>query len=116
MKELFPERWDAPLPQEYFTVKTVKEYNMLLRRVKKHESIVAILKTVNCTVHTLLKGKLHEQFIEQPFSNSRKPYDNEIAESFFATLKKESFMRDSRQTGQGDVSGVRIPLITRFAL
>lgn len=38
----------------------VKEYDMLLRRVKKLEDIVAILKTVNCTVHAPLKEKLHE--------------------------------------------------------
>lgn len=39
---------------------TVKECDMLLRRVEKLENIVAILKTVNCTVHDPLKKKLHE--------------------------------------------------------
>ena len=39
---------------------TAKEYDMLLRRVEKLENIVAILKTVNCTVHSSLKEKLHE--------------------------------------------------------
>lgn len=39
---------------------TVKGYDMLLRRVEKLENIVAILKTVNCTVHAPLKEKLHE--------------------------------------------------------
>lgn len=39
---------------------TVKECDMLLRRVEKLENIVAILKTVNCTAHAPLKEKLHE--------------------------------------------------------
>lgn len=39
---------------------TGKEYDMLLRRVTKLENIIAILKSVNCTVHASLKEKLHE--------------------------------------------------------
>lgn len=39
---------------------TVKECDLLLRRVTKLENIVAILKMVNCTVHAPLKEKLHE--------------------------------------------------------
>ena len=39
---------------------TVKECDILLRRVGKLENIVVILKTVNCTVHAPLKEKLHE--------------------------------------------------------
>lgn len=39
---------------------TAKEYDMLLHRIEKLENIVAILKTVNCTVHAPLKEKLHE--------------------------------------------------------
>jgi len=47
------------VPNEKRTL-TTKEYDMLLRRVEKLENIVAILKTVNCTVHAPLKKKLHE--------------------------------------------------------
>lgn len=47
------------VPEEKRTL-TVKEYDMLLHRVEKLENIVAILKTVNCTVHASLKEKLHE--------------------------------------------------------
>ena len=47
------------VPNEKRTL-TTKEYDMLLRRVEKLENIVAILKTVNCTVHDPLKKKLHE--------------------------------------------------------
>ncbi len=47
------------VPEEKRTL-TVKEYDILLRRVGKLENIVAILKTVNCTVHAPLKEKLHE--------------------------------------------------------
>lgn len=36
---------------------------------------------------------LHEQSVEQSFSNSGKPHDNAVAESFFATLKKEDLYR-----------------------
>lgn len=36
---------------------------------------------------------LHEHNTVQSFSNSGKPYDNAVAESFFATLKKEEFYR-----------------------
>lgn len=39
---------------------TGKEYDILLRRVTKLENIIAILKSVNCTVHAPLKEKLHE--------------------------------------------------------
>lgn len=39
---------------------TVKECDILLRRVEKLENIVAILKTINCTAHASLKEKLHE--------------------------------------------------------
>ena len=39
---------------------TVKERDIHLRRAGKLENIVAILKTVNCTVHAPLKEKLHE--------------------------------------------------------
>jgi transposase InsO family protein len=31
---------------------------------------------------------LHERSVEQSFSNSGKPHDNAVAESFFATLKE----------------------------
>ena len=37
-----------------------KEYKLLLHRIEKLENIVAILKTVNCTVHAPLKEKLAE--------------------------------------------------------
>lgn len=36
---------------------------------------------------------LHERAVEQSFSNSGKPHDNAVAESFFATLKKEDLYR-----------------------
>ena len=36
---------------------------------------------------------LHERSVEQFFSNSGKPHDNAVAESFFATLKKEDLYR-----------------------
>ena len=36
---------------------------------------------------------LHQQSVEQSFSNSGKPHDNAVAESFFATLKKEDLYR-----------------------
>lgn len=36
---------------------------------------------------------LHECSVEQSFSNSGKPHDNAVAESFFATLKKEDLYR-----------------------
>lgn len=36
---------------------------------------------------------LHERSVEQSFSNSGKPHDNAVAESFFATLKKEDLYR-----------------------
>lgn len=39
---------------------TIKEYDALLRRVAKLENMVAVLQTVNCTVHASLKEKLHE--------------------------------------------------------
>ena len=39
---------------------TIKEYDTLLRRVTKLENIVAVLQTVNCTIHAPLKDKLHE--------------------------------------------------------
>lgn len=39
---------------------TPKEHKLLLRRVEKLENIIAILKTVNCTVHAPLKEKLTE--------------------------------------------------------
>ena len=35
----------------------------------------------------------HERSVEQSFSNSGKPHDNAVAESFFATLKKEDLYR-----------------------
>ena len=38
----------------------MKEYDALLRRVAKLENMVAVLQTVNCTVHASLKEKLHE--------------------------------------------------------
>ena len=37
-----------------------KEHKILLHRIEKLENIVAILKTVNCTVHAPLKEKLIE--------------------------------------------------------
>ena len=36
---------------------------------------------------------LHERAVVQSFSNSGKPHDNAVAESFFATLKKEDLYR-----------------------
>lgn len=39
---------------------TMKEYDALLHRVAKLENMVAVLQTVNCTVHASLKEKLHE--------------------------------------------------------
>lgn len=36
---------------------------------------------------------LHERFVVQSFSNSGKPHDNTVAESFFATFKKEEVYR-----------------------
>lgn len=36
---------------------------------------------------------LHERSVEQSFSNSGKSHDNAVAESFFATLKKEDLYR-----------------------
>ena len=36
---------------------------------------------------------LHERAVVQSFSNSGKPHDNAVAESFFATLKKEGLYR-----------------------
>ncbi len=36
---------------------------------------------------------LRERSVEQSFSNSGKPHDNAVAESFFATLKKEDLYR-----------------------
>ncbi|MCI9671788.1 MAG: IS3 family transposase, partial [Lawsonibacter sp.] len=36
---------------------------------------------------------LHERSAEQSFSNSEKPHDNAVAESFFAALKKEDLYR-----------------------
>lgn len=39
---------------------SVKDYNMLQHRIEKLENIIAILKTVNCTIHSPLKEKLSE--------------------------------------------------------
>lgn len=39
---------------------TIKDYDMLLRKVAKLENIVTILKTVNCTIHAPLKERLIE--------------------------------------------------------
>lgn len=39
---------------------TIKDYDMLLRKVTKLEDIVTILKTVNCTIHAPLKERLIE--------------------------------------------------------
>ena len=36
---------------------------------------------------------LHERAVVQSFSNSGKPHDNAVAESFFATIKKEYLYR-----------------------
>ena len=36
---------------------------------------------------------LHERSVQQSFSNPGRPHDNAVAESFFATLKKEDFYR-----------------------
>ena len=38
---------------------------------------------------------LHERAVVQSFSNSRKPHGNAVAESFFATLKKEDLYRET---------------------
>ncbi len=48
----------STVDQEQFF--TPKEHKLLLRRVEKLENIIAILKTVNCTVHSPLKEKLTE--------------------------------------------------------
>lgn len=37
--------------------------------------------------------RLHERSVKQSFSNSGRPHDNAVAESFFATLKKEELYR-----------------------
>ncbi len=47
------------IPDEKCTL-TMKEYDVLLRRVAKLENVVAVLQTVNCTIHAPLKEKLHE--------------------------------------------------------
>lgn len=52
-------KYNDIVPEEKRTL-TAKEYDMLLHRVEKLENIVAILKTVNCTVHAPLKEKLTE--------------------------------------------------------
>ena len=39
------------------------------------------------------KQLLHEHAVVQSFSNSGRPHDNAVAESFFATLKKEELYR-----------------------
>lgn len=44
---------------------TIKEYDMLYRRLEKAEHIIEILKTVSCTVHADLKERLSE--LEQLF-------------------------------------------------
>ena len=36
---------------------------------------------------------LHQRSVQQSFSNPGRPHDNAVAESFFATLKKEDFYR-----------------------
>ena len=36
---------------------------------------------------------LHERSVQQSLSNPGRPHDNAVAESFFATLKKEDFYR-----------------------
>ena len=46
------------IPDEKCTF-TMKEYDVLLRRVAKLENVVAVLQTVNCTIHAPLKEKLH---------------------------------------------------------
>ena len=54
-------RWTkqySTVHEEQFS--TLKEHKLLLRRVEKLENIIAILKTVNCTVHAPLKEKLTE--------------------------------------------------------
>lgn len=40
--------------------RSAKDYNLLQRKVEKLENMIAILKTVNCTVHAPLKEKLSE--------------------------------------------------------
>lgn len=40
-----------------------------------------------------LRQLLHERSVVQSFSNSGKPHDNAVAESFFATFKKEEVYR-----------------------
>jgi len=39
---------------------SIKDYHMLQHRIEKLENIIAILKTVNCTLHAPLKEKLFE--------------------------------------------------------
>lgn len=41
-------------------IPSIKDYNVLQRKVEKLENIVTILKTVNCTIHASLKEKLSE--------------------------------------------------------
>lgn len=45
---------------ENVQVHSVRDWNILHRRMEKLENIIAILKTVNCTIHAPLKGKLTE--------------------------------------------------------
>lgn len=51
---------DSTSNPENIHVHSDKDWNILHRRLEKLENIVAILKTVNCTVHAPLKEKLLE--------------------------------------------------------
>ena len=49
---------------------------------------------------------LHERFIVQSFSNSGKPHDNAVAESFFASLKRENLYRKEYKSENAFRTGV----------
>ncbi len=58
-------RWTHNSGESTFDLENVqghlgKDYSLLQRRVEKLENMIAILKTVNCTIHAPLKEKLSE--------------------------------------------------------
>ena len=48
------------LDRENIQGHSVRDYNMLQHRIEKLENMIAVLKTVNCTIHAPLKEKLSE--------------------------------------------------------
>ena len=58
-----------------------QEYALLQRKVEKLQNIITILKSVD------------KYNTKQSFSQPGKPHDNAVAESFFASLKKEELYR-----------------------